>query len=152
MGRKANNKNEISAFILKLKKDSVEAKWLENQNNKTLSLKILIKKALHQYGNVDLQQLAIDNFVQNPETNFDTPSKNKKMNDTQKYFGNKTDVSSVTAKATEENFEDKFNANESSSVDNQKVKKKVITKSKNKSENYSDTVRNMLPPEFRGIE
>lgn len=152
MGRKANNKNEISAFILKLKKDSVEAKWLENQNNKTLSLKILIKKALHQYGNVDLQQLAIDNFVQNPETNFDTPSKNKKMNDTQKYFGNKTDVSSVTAKATEENFEDKFNANESSSVDNQKVKKKIITKSKNKSENYSDTVRNMLPPEFRGIE
>lgn len=152
MGRKANNKNEISAFILKLKKDSVEAKWLENQNNKTLSLKILIKKALHQYGNVDLQQLAIDNFVQNPETNFDTPSKNKKMNDTQKYFGNKTDVSSVTAKATEENFEDKFNANEFSSVDNQKVKKKVITKSKNKSENYSDTVRNMLPPEFRGIE
>ena len=43
MGRKAGDKSDLAAFVLKLKKDSVEEKWLENQDNKTLSLKILIK-------------------------------------------------------------------------------------------------------------
>ena len=50
MGRKAGDKSDLATFVLKLKKDSVEEKWLENQDNKTLSLKILIKKALYQYG------------------------------------------------------------------------------------------------------
>lgn len=152
MGRKAGDKSDLAAFVLKLKKDSVEEKWLENQDNKTLSLKILIKKALYQYGNVDVKQIAIDNFVKNPETNFGMSSKSKEINDNQKNFENTNDKKLVTSKATEEVFENKSNANKSSSADNKKVKKKIITKSQNKSENYSDAVRNLLPPEFRGIE
>ena len=152
MGRKAGDKSDLAAFVLKLKKDSVEEKWLENQDNKTLSLKILIKKALYQYGNVDIKQIAIDNFVKNPETNFGMSTKSEKMNDNQKNFENTNDKKFVTSKATEEVFENKSNVNKSSSANNKKVKKKIITKSQNKSENYSDAVRNMLPPEFRGIE
>ena len=74
------------------------------------------------------------------------------MNDNQKNFENTNDKKFVTSKATEEVFENKSNVNKSSSANNKKVKKKIITKSQNKSENYSDAVRNMLPPEFRGIE
>lgn len=125
MGRKAGDKSDLAAFVLKLKKDSVEEKWLENQDNKTLSLKILIKKALYQYGNVDIKQIAIDNFVKNPETNFGMSSKSEKMNDNQKIFENTNDKEFVTS-ATEEVFENKSNVNNSSSANNKKVKRKLL--------------------------
>lgn len=61
--KKTSNSNNT---ILRVEKGSLEDKWLSAQSNKTFALKLLIRNAYHQFGNIDLQNVAIDNFLQSP--------------------------------------------------------------------------------------
>lgn len=78
--KKTSNSNNT---ILRVEKGSLEDKWLSAQSNKTFALKLLIRNAYHQFGNIDLQNVAIDNFLQSPMIDLVKQSRKENLKDEQ---------------------------------------------------------------------
>lgn len=78
--KKTNNSNNT---ILRVEKGSLEDKWLSAQSNKTFALKLLIRNAYRQFGNIDLQNVAIDNFLQSPMIDLAKQSQNENFKEEQ---------------------------------------------------------------------
>ena len=53
----AKEKTERTAYSFRFVKDSQTVAWLNAQENRTVSLDLLIKMAANKYGNVDLPTL-----------------------------------------------------------------------------------------------
>ena len=78
--KKTSNSNNT---ILRVEKGSLEDKWLSAQSNKTFALKLLIRNAYHQFGNIDLQNVAIDNFLQSPMIDLVKQSRKENLKEEQ---------------------------------------------------------------------
>lgn len=89
--KESKNSDGLKTYIFKADPHSMEGKWLSTQTNRTLSLKILIKKAVRQYGMVDVNSLAIDDFVTNPDTDLASGKDSKIKSDNEKESQNYVD-------------------------------------------------------------
>lgn len=135
--KKTSNSNNT---ILRVEKGSLEDKWLSAQSNKTFALKLLIRNAYRQFGNIDLQNVAIDNFLQSPMIDLAKQSRKENFKEEQ--------ASSDNSNGNEDKV-----LNESSQEAKKKKKKIITSKGKKSSQrNYSSEVRNALPDVMKGID
>lgn len=135
--KKTSNSNNT---ILRVEKGSLEDKWLSAQSNKTFALKLLIRNAYRQFGNIDLQNVAIDNFLQSPLIDLAKQSRKENFKEEQ--------ASSDNSNGNEDKV-----INESSQEAKKKKKKIITSKGKKSSQrNYSSEVRNALPDVMKGID
>lgn len=135
--KKTGNSNNT---ILRVEKGSLEDKWLSAQSNKTFALKLLIRNAYRQFGNIDLQNVAIDNFLQSPMIDLAKQSRKEKFKEEQ--------ASSDNSNGNEDKV-----INESSQEAKKKKKKIITSKGKKSSQrDYSSEVRNALPDVMKGID
>jgi hypothetical protein len=152
MGRRKTKKNDTTLINFQVEKNSKNKKWLDAQDNRTLSLNYLIGLAIDQFGNKDLVSYALKFAKKNPNLSL---QKSVQVE------------SSTTVQAESKNYVEEEQDTESSStnevsseapvVDEQKPKKKKIIKSSKKSKpqkklSYSEQLSKdeQLPP-FSGL-
>ena len=133
----------------------MEGKWLSTQANRTLSLKILIKKAVRQYGMVDVNSLAVDGFVTNPDTDLVSGKDSKsvvKEDNSNGPFSNLSNRSHFDedTKENNQNSTTKTNISEDSqnSTDTDLKDSKIKTDNGKVSQNYADKLKKILPPDM----
>lgn len=157
--KKTSNSNNT---ILRVEKGSLEDKWLSAQSNKTFALKLLIRNAYRQFGNIDLQNVAIDNFLQSPMIDLAKQSRKENFKEGQASSDNSNSekiASSFNHEHKDKADTTKYQQNNDdvlneSSQEAKKKKKKIITSKGKKSSqrNYSSEVRNALPDIMKGID
>ena len=133
----------------------MEGKWLSTQANRTLSLKILIKKAVRQYGMVDVNSLAIDDFVTNPDTDLVSEKDSKSVVKEDNSNGPSPNLSNRShfdedTKENNQNSTTKTNISENSqnSTDTDLKDSKIKTDNGKESQNYADKLNKLLPPDM----
>lgn len=153
--KKSKNSDGLKTYIFKADPNSMEGKWLSTQANRTLSLKILIKKAVRQYGMVDVNSLAVDGFVTNPDTDLaygkDSKSVVKEDNSNGPFsnLSNRSHFAEDT-KENNQNSTTKTNISEDSqnSTDTDLKDSKIKTDNGKVSQNYADKLKKILPPDM----
>lgn len=125
--KKTSNSNNT---ILRVEKGSLEDKWLSAQSNKTFALKLLIRNAYRQFGNIDLQNVAIDNFLQSPMIDLAKQSRKENFKE-------------------EQASSDNSNAEKIASSFNHEHKDKVDT---TKYQQDNDDVLNNYPSDESGVQ
>lgn len=153
--KKSKNSDGLKAYIFKADPNSMEGKWLSTQANRTLSLKILIKKAVRQYGMVDVNSLAVDGFVTNPDTDLVSGKDSKsvvKEDNSNGPFSNLSNRSHFDedTKENNQNSTTKTNISEDSqnSTDTDLKDSKIKTDNGKVSQNYADKLKKILPPDM----
>ena len=143
--KKSKNSDGLKAYIFKADPNSMEGKWLSTQANRTLSLKILIKKAVRQYGMVDVNSLAIDDFVTNPDTDLVSEKDSKSVVKEDNSNGPSPNLSNRShfdedTKENNQNSTTKTNISENSqnSTDTDLKDSKIKTDNGKESQNYAD--------------
>lgn len=153
--KKSKNSDNLKAYIFKLDPNSMEGKWLDKQANRTLSLKILIKKALRQYGMVDVNGLAINDFVENSKTDYasingSNPSAKieRTSNSSSSNSNNQSYVEENTRNTTQNpSISEKSKDSTDTNSKDSKIKSDEV-KSDKESQNYADQLKNMFPPDL----
>ena len=153
--KKSKNSDGLKAYIFKADPNSMEGKWLSTQANRTLSLKILIKKAVRQYGMVDVNSLAIDGFVTNPDTDLASEKDSKSVVKEDNSNGPSPNLSNRShfdedTKENNQNSTTKTNISENSqnSTDTDLKDSKIKTDNGKESQNYADKLKKILPPDM----
>lgn len=160
--KKTSNSNNT---ILRVEKGSLEDKWLSAQSNKTFALKLLIRNAYRQFGNIDLQNVAIDNFLQSPMIDLAKQSRKENFKEEQassdnsnaekiaSSFNHEHKDKVDTTKYQQDNGNEEKGLNESSQEAKKRKKKIITSKGKKSSQrNYSSEVKNALPDIMKGID
>ena len=153
--KKSKNSDGLKTYIFKADPNSMEGKWLSTQANRTLSLKILIKKAVRQYGMVDVNSQAVDGFVTNPDTDLvygkDSKSVVKEDNSNGPFpnLSNRSHFDEDT-KENNQNSTTKTYISEDSqnSTDTDLKDSKIKTDNGKVSQNYADKLKKILPPDM----
>ena len=153
--KKSKNSDGLKAYIFKADPNSMEGKWLSTQANRTLSLKILIKKAVRQYGMVDVNSLAIDDFVTNPDTDLVSEKDSKSVVKEDNSNGPSPNLSNRShfdedTKENNQNSTTKTYISEDSqnSTDTDLKDSKIKTDNGKVSQNYADKLKKILPPDM----
>lgn len=153
--KKSKNSDGLKAYLFKADPNSMEGKWLSTQANRTLSLKILIKKAVRQYGMVDVNSLAIDDFVTDPDTDLVSGKDSKSVVKEDNSNGPSPNLSNRShfdedAKENNQNSTTKTNISEDSqnSTDTELKDNKIKTDNGKVSQNYADKLKKILPPDM----
>lgn len=153
--KKSKNSDGLKTYIFKADPNSMEGKWLSTQANRTLSLKILIKKAVRQYGMVDVNSLAIDDFVTNPDTDLVSEKDSKSVVKEDNSNGPSPNLSNRShfdedTKENNQNSTTKTNISENSqnSTDTDLKDSKIKTDNGKVSQNYADKLKKILPPDM----
>lgn len=153
--KESKNSDGLKTYIFKADPHSMEGKWLSTQTNRTLSLKILIKKAVRQYGMVDVNSLAIDDFVTNPDTDLASGKDSKSVikednsNSPSSNLSNRSRFDEDT-KENSPNSTTKTNVSEDSQngTDTDLKDSKIKSDNEKESQNYADKLKKMLPPDM----
>lgn len=153
--KKSKNSDGLKAYLFKADPNSMEGKWLSTQANRTLSLKILIKKAVRQYGMVDVNSLAIDDFVTDPDTDLVSGKDSKSVVKEDNSNGPSPNLSNRSyfdedTKENNQNSTTKTNISEDSqnSTDTDLKDNKIKTDNEKVSQNYADKLKKILPPDM----
>lgn len=153
--KKSKNSDGLKAYLFKADPNSMEGKWLSTQANRTLSLKILIKKAVRQYGMVDVNSLAIDGFVTDPDTDLVSGKDSKSVVKEDNSNGPSPNLSNRShfdedTKGNNQNSTTKTNISEDSqnSTDTDLKDNKIKTDNGKVSQNYADKLKKILPPDM----
>ena len=153
--KKSKNSDGLKSYIFKADPNSMEGKWLSTQANRTISLKILIKKAVRQYGMVDVNSLAIDGFVTDPDTDLVSGKDSKSVVKEDNSNGPSPNLSNRShfdedTKENNQNSTTKTNISEDSqnSTDTDLKDNKIKTDNGKVSQNYADKLKKILPPDM----